>query len=270
MTFAASRAAAALLIACLAAPVLRAQVEYYDLEAGRPLRVQDAYAIERYGWDVQAGAGTASCSCSCSCSYLLDIALAYGVLPRTQIEVTAPFASSPEPAGGRMSGLEGLGFGALYNLNTETLSLPALAVGAHVTTTAGSLAPAAPLLSLEGIATRSWPGLRLHLNAAATIGPDDATASASDRSRWFAGAAVDHAWPLRSLLAVAELTAERPLGAGGAVAWSAGAGARFQAAPQFVLDAAVSRRFSGDEPAWMATLGITWSFAVRALMPVHP
>ena len=61
---------------------------------------------------------------------------------------------------------------------------------------------------------------------------------------------------------------ERPLAAGSALAWSAGVGARWQAAPQFVLDAALSRRFSGDQPAWMATLGVTWSFAINALMPV--
>ena len=252
----------------LTAAPLCAQLEYYELETGRPLRVQSAQAIERYAWEVQVGPGLSVPSSGSS--YALESAIAYGVLPRTQLEITMPFVSMPGATGGRSAGLAGLGLGALYNLNAETISLPAFAVAAQVTTTAGSQAPSAPLLSLEGIATRSFTGMRLHLNAAATIGPNDATANGVDRSRWSAGAAIDHAWPIQSLLAAVELFAERPLAPASAVAWSAGAGVRFQATPPLVLDAALSRRFTGDQPAWMATLGVTWSFAVRALMPVQP
>jgi len=251
---------------CLAASPLRAQVEYYDLEAGRPLRAQDAYAIERYAWEAQLGPGISSSSASSS--YAIAAAISYGLLPRTQLEITLPVVSLAAAGGARSVGVAGIGLGGLYNLNAETISLPALAIAAHVTTTAGSQAPDAPLLALEGIATRSFTGMRLHLNATATIGPNDASSSALERSRWSAGAAIDHAWPIQSLLAAGELFVERPLGAGSRLAWSAGAGARWQAAPQFVLDAALSRRFSGDQPAWMATLGVTWSFAINALMPV--
>jgi len=263
------RAIPALLAMLLLPARARAQVEYYDLEAGRPLRVQDAYAIERYGWDVQVGPGVSSPSSSSS-SYLLEAALAYGAFARTQFEITAPLVSTPAAGGGRSTGLAGLGFGVLYNLNAETISLPALALAAQLTTTAGSEAPPSSLLSLEGIATRSWPGVRVHLNAAAAIGPEQLAGVSAERSRWFAGVAADHAWPISSLLAVAEIVVERPLGAGSSVAWSAGAGARWQAKPRLVLDAAISRRFSGDDLAWMATAGVTWSFAVRALMPVRP
>lgn len=250
-----------LCIALLAAPVALAQVEYENLDAGRPLRVEDAYAIERYGWDVQLGPA-ASWPASGTTSGV-DAALAWGVLPRTQVELAVPFASVSGT-----SGASGIGLGALYNLNAETQSLPAFAVAARAVAPAGALAPPAALLTIEAIATRSWPGLRLNVNASATAGRSDTLALATDRTRWFAGAAVDHSWPLSSLLAMVQLSAEQPLALGSAVAWSAGAGARWQWTPRLVFDAGAERRFTGDAPAWSASLGFTWAFAVRALMPV--
>jgi hypothetical protein len=166
--------------------------------------------------------------------------------------------------------VDGLEIGGLYNLNTETTSLPAFAVAAHVAAPVGSLGPPSALLTMEGIATRSWTGFRVHLDAAATIGPAGGGVGALERSRWFAGVAVDHAWPLNSVLAALEIVALQPLADSSAVAWSAGAGARVQWTPTLVLDGGVSRRFTGADQAWSATLGITWSFAVRALMPVRP
>ncbi len=120
---------------------------------------------------------------------------------------------------------------------------------------------------MEGIATRSWSGLRAHLDAAATIGPAGGGTGALERPRWFLGAALDHTWPLSSVLAAVEIVALQPLAESSSIAWSAGAGARVQWTPVLVLDGGVSRRFTGADQAWSATLGITWSFAVRAWMP---
>jgi hypothetical protein len=134
--------------------------------------VQDAYPIERYGWDLQLGPA-ASWPSSGGPTSALDAAAAWGVLPRTQLEIAAPLASVPDASGGRTSGLDGLELGALYGLNTETLSLPALAFAARYAAPVGSLAPPSSLLTLEGLATRGWPGFRVHVNAAVTIGPAD-------------------------------------------------------------------------------------------------
>ncbi len=201
-------------------------------------------------------------------TWALETALAWGAFPRTQLEIAAPLASAPAAAGGHTTGLDGLELGALYNLNTETTSLPAFAVAAHVTAPVGTLGPASALLMMEGIATRSWSGLRAHLDAAATIGPAGGGTGALERPRWFVGAALDHTWPLSSVLAAVEIVALQPLADSSAIAWSAGAGARVQWTPVLVLDGGVSRRFTGADQAWSATLGITWSFAVRTLMPV--
>ena len=244
-----------------------AQTEYFNLDPSRPLRVQDAYAIETYGWDLQLGPAYSGPSGGNSTS-ALDLALAWGAFPRTQLELAAPLASAPAAGGGHTTGLDGLEIGALYNFNTETSGLPALAVASHVTTPIGSLGPSSALLSVEGIATRSFSGFRVHVDAAATIGPQGGGTGALERSRWFAGAALDHTWPLSSVLAALEIVALQPLADSSALTWSAGAGARMQWTPTLVLDAGISRRFAGAGQAWSATLGVTWSFAVRAFMPV--
>jgi hypothetical protein len=254
------------IIVLFAAQSAFAQADYANLDAARPLRVQDAYAIERYGWDLQFGPA-ASWPGNGGTTSALDVAIAWGALPRTQFELAAPIASVPA-AGGRSSGLDGLEFGALYGLNRETLSLPALAVAARYAAPVGSLAPEGGLLTLEGLATRSWPGFRVHVNAAVTIGPSEGGTGALERSRWFAGAAVDHAWPLSSFLLAGEIVALQPLAAGSPLSWSAGAGMRWQWTPRLVLDAGVERRFAGDDLAWSATVGLTWAFAVRAFIPV--
>jgi hypothetical protein len=257
----------ALLALLLSAPPAVAQTEYADLDRGLPLRVQDAYAIARDAWELQLAPAVAS-SRAGTAAWGLATAVAWGALPRTQLEIAAPLASVPAASGSRAVGLDGLEFGALYGLNAETLGLPAFAVAARVAAPAGALGPTSSLLTVEGIATRSWPGVRLHLNVSATAGPSDTSTGALERSRWFAGAAVDHTWPLSSLLVAAELVALQPLDAGSPVAWSAGAGARWQWTPRLVLDAGLSRRFTGDSAGWSATLGVTWTFAIRALMAV--
>jgi hypothetical protein len=262
------RAFAPALVALLPIIAASAQTQYEDLNPHRPVAIQDAYAIERYAFDLQVG--PAAIGPGDRATYALETALAWGALPRTQIEITAPLASAFSTTGTRTAGLGGLSVGALYGFNVETLALPAFAAVANVTTTAGPLAPAAPLLTIGAIATRSAPGVRVHLNAALTIGPADTSALAGERDRWFAGLGVDHTWPIRSLLAIATITSEQPLAPHAATAWSAGAGARWQWTPQLVLDAGANRRFTGEAPAWSATIGITWTFAVRALMGVEP
>lgn len=261
-----TRAATAVVAATLimtSPRALRSQTEYADLESGRPLRVQGASAIERYAFEAQLGPSILAPPGGNA--WALDAALLWGVLPRTQLELTVPVTSVPA-AGGRTNGVAGPAFGALYALNVETRTLPAMAVAANVTTTAGPLAPLAPSLTLEGLVTRSLGASRVHLNASATIGPADSAATFGERTRWFVGAAVDHAWPLSSVLAAAEITASRPLTDATVVEWRAGAGARWQWEPHLVLDAGISRLFSGNAPAWSATVGVSWTFAIAALM----
>lgn len=44
-------------------------------------------------------------------------------------------------------------------------------------------------------------------------------------------------------------------------------GFRKQISPRFVLDAGVGRLFKGIRPAWLVTLGTTYTFSIAALVP---
>ena len=71
-----------------------------------------------------------------------------------------------------------------------------------------------------------------------------------------AGVAVDRTVPLRSLLVTGEVVARRPLlGEGRDVAWSGGAGLRYQLSPRVAGDAGAGYRFARDEEGWYVTFG---------------
>jgi hypothetical protein len=142
-------------------------------------------------------------------------------------------------------------------------------VAAEATLPVGSLAPDETYASLKGIATRTFPWARFHLNGQYTFGPDaGADDEVGEASRWMAGVAVDRAFPLRSILLIADVFAEQPLVDGAELAWTAEAGFRYQTSPQFNIDFGMGRRFTGDR-GWFLTFGAAHAFAVRNLLPVR-
>ena len=86
-------------------------------------------------------------------------------------------------------------------------------------------------------------------------------------SRWLFGAAVDRAFPFRSLLLVADVFAEDYRGLDRPIDWTVEAGLRRQVALRTVLEASVGTRFTGPASAWFVSLGVTTSRAARMLIP---
>ncbi|HEX6912394.1 MAG TPA: hypothetical protein VF142_18460 [Longimicrobium sp.] len=260
-----ARAAVAAALTLIAAPAA-AQTDYYNTDQGRPVRIEDAAPVERYAFELQlapvrlerAGGG----------AYTWEVApeIAYGILPRTQLEVGFPLALADGGEGeARTEGLAGIEIAALHNLNVETRTLPALAVAAEVHLPVGPLAPDETYTSLKGIATRTFSFVRVHVNGQYTFGPE--ADDAGEASRWMAGVAVDRTLPLRSLLLTADVFAEQPLDDGAELAWTAEAGFRYQTSPQFNIDAGIGRRFTGEQ-GWFLTFGAAHAFALRSLLPI--
>ena len=79
------------------------------------------------------------------------------------------------------------------------------------------------------------------------------------------GLAVDHTFPLRSLLLTAEVVARQPLAEDEDVAWDTAAGARYQLSPRLALDGGAGYRLTGDQ-GWFATFGA----AVSVGLPWRP
>jgi hypothetical protein len=274
-------------LGALAAP-LGAQTDYYNTDRGRPVRVEDAAPVERHAFELQLAPLRLERASGGVYTWEIAPELAYGVLPRTHVEVGFPIAVVDAAGDGGAAGLAGIEVAALHALNVETRTLPALAVAAEVMLPVGGLAPDHPYVSLKGIATRTLTWARFHANAQYTFGagadespdplPDfaDGGAAAARRepgaeaegSRWMAGVAVDRTFPLRSLLVIADVFAEQPLDGGEALQWTAETGLRYQTSPQFNVDLGLGRRFAGGGQGWFFTFGASHAFAVRSLIPL--
>lgn len=263
-------AAAAVLASGAGAHPAVAQTDYYNTDKGRPVQIEDAYPVERYAFELQLAPVRLEREGGGEYTWEVAPELAYGILPRTQLEAGFPLAFRDAGEDGRTGGLAGIEVAALHNLNVETRTLPAFAMAAEVLLPVGGLGPDRAYTSLKGIATRTFSWARVHLNAQYTPGPDaDEGEETGEASRWMAGVAVDRAFPLRSLLVTADLFAEQPLVDGAELAWTAEAGFRYQTSPQFNVDFGVGRRFAGGEQGWFATFGAAHAFAVRNLLPIR-
>jgi hypothetical protein len=194
---------------------------------------------------------------------------AFGILPRTQLEIGVPLAWIDAGVGGRTTGVAGVDIGMLHNLNVET-RIPAFAVAADVLLPVGNLGPNTTYTSFKAIATKTMPWARFHVNAQYTFGDaDDATgavrargAQVAEVTRWMAGVAVDRTLPLRSLLLTGELFAERGLHDADETEWVAGVGSRYQLSPRWAVDAGLGRRLGGADETWSLTVGGAYAFGL--------
>ncbi|HUQ47046.1 MAG TPA: transporter [Gemmatimonadaceae bacterium] len=259
----------------MAATAAHAQTDFYNTDAGRPLTIEDASATERYAFELQLAPLRLERGRGGVYSWGVEPELAYGILPRTQLEIGAPLAYVDASGSSKRFGLAGLDVSLLHNLNVET-AIPALAIAGDVLLPVGRFAPDAPVFSAKGIATRTLRWARFHINGQYSFGDaDDETASSNvtelghgaELSRWLAGISVDRTFPLKSTLIGAEVFARKPLNTGGKTAWNAAVGIRKQLSPTFNIDAGVGKQLSGDDRSWFATFGLAHAFAVRSLLP---
>jgi hypothetical protein len=241
------------------------QTDYFNTDLGRPVRIEDAYPVERHAFELQLAPVRVERESGGHYYWGLEPEIAYGILPRTQLEVGLPLSFAEAGDGSLTGGIAGIDIAALHNLNVETRTLPALSVAADLSVPVGSMSAEGVYASLKGIATRTFGFARFHLNGQYTFG-EESTDERAEASRWLAGVAVDRTFPLRSLLATADVFAEQPLRAGESLQWTAEAGVRYQTSPQFNLDAGVGRRFAGPGQAWFFTVGLAHAFAVRSLV----
>ena len=243
-----------------------AQTDYYNTDKGRPLLIEDAYPVERRAFEIQAAPLRLERATGGTYHWSIEPEIAFGVLPRTQLELGLPL-SFVDALGERRSGIGGLELSALYNLNVET-SLPAFGVSAGALLPVGSLAPDNPLFSLKGIATRTLHWARFHVNGEYTFGDEPSASSSAEfeATRWSAGVAVDRTFPLRSLLLGGEIVVQQPLDSAEDAILLLGAGTRYQLAPRWAIDAGVGKRLTGDDRAWYVTFGSAYAFG----LPWHP
>ena len=260
--------AAGLIGTALAADA-RAQTDYYNTDRGRPVQIEDAYPTERYGFELKVAPVRLERANGGVYAWGLDPEIAYGILPRTQIEIGLPLAYR-ELGAQHQSGIAGLEASVLHSFNAETATWPALALRADVLAPVGNLAPSRAYPSITGLATRTVRWARFHVNGQYTFGDapsGDVGGGALEVSRWLAGGAVDRTFPLRAMLATAEFYGRGPMTSGEPVEYTAGAGLRYQLNPRLALDGGLGRRLNGHAPGWYLTFGSAYAFALPWLLP---
>jgi hypothetical protein len=245
-----------------------AQTNYYNTDRGRPITVEDAYATERYAFELQLaplrfarGGGLSR--------WGVEPEIAYGILPRTHLELGVPVAwksGGTRRAGGGIAGME---LSLFHNLNTETTTVPAFGLVGELLLPVGAYGPQRAYPSATAIVTRTYPWARLHANAQVTLGPAleaGREALGPELSRWLAGLAVDRAFPLRAMLVTGDVVARRGMVRGGEVAWETSAGIRYQIDQVLSFDVGAGKRLTGDDRSWFVTAGLARAFGVRGLV----
>ncbi|HUF36384.1 MAG TPA: transporter [Gemmatimonadales bacterium] len=263
-TFRAAALAAGLTLT-IPAGRLAAQIDYRNLDHGRPVAGEDAYPLERHAFELalpvrslREPGGTRL--------HLLPLELEYGIFDNAQIGIGFPLGASEGAGAGTEWGLAGVTVSGFYNLNTESPVLPALAFGAGVALPVGSLAGSDARFSLKAIATHSWGLTRLHLNVARGFGSENQP-GIEPAPQWSYGLTVDRTFFRQSLLLVGELVTQRVL-RGAPVGLNAAAGVRYQVSPTLVLDSGVARRLrTGGGPDYDLTLGVSHAFGLSWLVP---
>lgn len=253
-----------LILAALAAipAVSSAQTDYYNTDAGRPIRIEDAYPVERRAFELQLAPLRLERSRG-AYSWGVEPEAAFGIFPRTHVEVGFPLALIDAPGMRTTAALAGVEISALHNLNVET-RIPALAIVGDVLLPAGGLGPRGAFPSVKGIATKTFTWMRFHANGQYTFGreADAGTSGAVHLSRWAAGVAADKTFPLRSLLLTGEVVAEQPIDETESLEWSAATGFRYQWSPRLAVDAGVGLRLSTEARPWFVTFGSAYAFGL--------
>jgi hypothetical protein len=160
-------AAAVVLLTPVFGRQVGAQAHYYNLDAGRPTRVEDAVPTERYGIDVHVAPFRLERLDDGTYRWRGEPKLSFGVLPMTSVELRAPITHlvRPRTAGRGTTALSGIGVGALRALNVETTRLPALALAGEALVPVGGFSSGRASYAIQMLATKTTPIVRTHLNA---------------------------------------------------------------------------------------------------------
>jgi hypothetical protein len=298
-----------------------AQGEYRNLDAGFPVRVEDATVTERYALDLDFLNLRYDELSGLRTRLQYEPRLSYGILPNTEawLRVAAYYREREITP---RKGIAGIGLGGMYQWQLESLHYPAVAIASEAFFPTGPNALTTSY-SFKTLLTKSVSSVRIHLNASLAsyairltppacpvlpsgsvcggqgnppLPPFDGPCSIGSQSaaiplstfcaapaptanvnalaqagsdsvvthaHWMVGMAVDKALPLKSILVVADVFAERFEGIGRKTDLTAEAGLRRQVSPTVVFVGGVGRHFRGTNPSSFLIIGATYSRALQ-------
>jgi hypothetical protein len=147
-------------------PATGLALDHDNLDPNRPIGMEDAYAIPQGEIGMEGGVRVNDRR-EGKTRVTFQPQIIYGAFANAQIEIQGDLFTEPNTlVGANKSG--DLHLGVLYNLNTETIDLPAFAVRVEAELPTGVNSRGVDT-QMTSILTRSFGRLRAHLNAGYTI-----------------------------------------------------------------------------------------------------
>jgi len=241
-------------------PLPSLALDHDNLDPNRPIGMEDAYAIPKGEIGLEGGVRFNDRRQG-STSVTFQPQIIYGAFYNTQIEIQGDLITDPnQVVGANKSG--DLHLGVLYNFNTETLTLPALAVRVEADLPTGVNSKGVDT-QFTGILTRSFGRLRAHLNMGYTILGSPQGQERSGAYRAVAAVSYPLGYPtsFRDTLIASIYTRQSDL-QGQSNNTGIEVGIRHQLTSRFVLDAGLGTEFVGpaDRAALLGTVGLSVGF----------
>jgi hypothetical protein len=248
-------------LAVLMTAGLAAAIDHKNLDENRPLRLEDAYSISTGELAVEAGGGFRLARRGSSDQGFFPIEVLYGALPNFQIGVGTILFTDPHDVDERPKSGD-LQLSAHYNLNQETISLPAFGLKAAVGFPTGVDARGVTF-EVKGIITKSIERLSLHFNAGYEFLTDTRHDERDGRYEFVVGFSYPVGAPqfTRATL-VGDLFAEQAAQRGEPTIGGAELGVRYQLTPRIVWDVGVGTEFVGpaDRSSFLFQTGFSVGF----------
>lgn len=248
------------LAALVLVPVSAVAIDHKNLDEGRPLRLEDAYAISTGEVAVEAGAGFTLRRRGTDRG-VFPVELLYGALPNFQVGVGTTLSTDPreidEPA---KSG--DLRIGALYNLNQETLVMPAFGVKLEVELPTGVNSKGVDV-EAKAIVTKSFERLSVHFNAGYLFLTDSGRGERDGRYELVVGASYPVGAPrFTRVTLLADIFTEQSTHRGESSVVGTELGIRYQVTPSIVWDVGVGTEFAGpaDRSPFFLNTGFSLAF----------
>ena len=244
----------------LMVPTVVWALDHDNLDPNRPIAIEDAYVVPKGEIGVEGGLLFSDRKRGES-RLVFQPQLIIGAFNNTQLELSSDVSTDPRSVlGDDKSG--NLTVGALYNFNTETLSLPAFAARVQVGFPTGVNAKGVDT-ALTGVMTRSYGRWRTHLNIGYTFLGSPQGQERSGTYRVVAAVSYPLGYPMsfRDTIIANIFTRQSDL-VGQRNPTGVGIGLRHQVSSRVVFDAGLGTELIGpsDRSVFFSTIGLSVGF----------
>lgn len=235
-------------------------LDHDNLDPNRPIGMEDAYAIPKGEIGLEGGVRFNDRR-EGRTRVTFQPQIIYGAFENTQIEIQGDLFTDPHSlVGANKSG--DLHLGVLYNFNTETLTLPAMAIRVEADLPTGVNSKGVDT-QLTGILTRSFGRFRTHLNLGYTLLGSPQGQERPGAYRAVAAVSYPLGYPtsFRDTLIASVYTRQSDL-RGQRNHTGIEIGLRHQLSSRVVLDGGLGTEFAGpsDRAALLGTVGVSLGF----------